>query len=102
VIEGEDPVVTDKGEEVVDTGGVGGEGRGAGVDERPENTRGERFAGAGRTLEDEDGEGSRRAEGGEEPGEATEPGGAGRKVEAGAEGVERRRSAGIGQDGAWE
>jgi len=85
-----------EGEEVADGGGDGGEGRGAGVDHGAEHAGGEGFAGAGGTLEDEEGEWSVGAEGGEKPGEAAEPGGAGGEVEAGAEGVQGAKGRGLG------
>src|ERR1039458_3886381 len=72
-------------------GGAGGaEGRGGGIDDRPEDAGGEGFAAAGRTTEDEDGIGAVCAEGGEEPGKAAEPIGGtwGAEVEGGAEGLE--------------
>jgi hypothetical protein len=59
-------------------------------------------------LEDEDGEGAIGAEGGEEPGEAAEPVGAGRKIETGAEdrqgvGIRRRGGGrGEGESGAGD
>ena len=54
-------------------------------------------------MEDEEGEGSVGAEGGEEPGEAAEPIGAGGEVEAGAEGVEGRGGSIVrGRDGGGE
>jgi len=98
VVEGEDPVVAGEGEEIADGGGDGGEGRGAGIDEIAEEAGGEGLAGGGGTLEDEEGVGSMGAEGGEEPGEAAEPGGAGGEVEAGAKGL-KSRGRGLGARG---
>ena len=88
VIEGKNPIVAGQSEEVADGGRDGGEGRSAGIDDRAEYAGGEGLAGAGRALEDEDGERPVGVEGGKEPGEAAEPVGAGWEVEAGAEGLE--------------
>jgi hypothetical protein len=90
VVEGEDPVEAGEGEELAGGGGKRGEGRGGGIDDRPEDAGGEGFAAAGRTTEDEDGIGAVCAEGGEEPGKAAEPIGGtwGAEVEGGAEGLE--------------
>src|ERR1035437_9081625 len=90
VVEGEDPVEAGEGEELAGGGGKRGEGRGGGIDDRPEDAGGEGFAAAGRTTEDEDGIGAVCAEGGEEPGEGAEPIGGtwGAEVEGGAEGLE--------------
>src|ERR1039457_1975219 len=75
VVEGEDPVEAGEGEELAGGGGKRGEGRGGGIDDRPE---------------DADGIGAVCAEGGEEPGKAAEPIGGtwGAEVEGGAEGLE--------------
>src|ERR1017187_3132188 len=90
VVEGEDPVEAGAREELAGGGGKRGEGRGGGIDDRPEGAGGEGFAAAGRTTEDEDGIGAVCAEGGEEPGQAAEPTGGtwGAEVKGGAEGVE--------------
>jgi hypothetical protein len=88
VVEGEDPVVAGGGLEVADGDGDGGEdGRGV-VDEGAEEAGGHGLAGAGRALQDEDGERAVGAEGGDEPSERAEPVGAGGEVEEGVEGVE--------------
>lgn len=101
MVEGENPVVAGESEEVAGGGRDGIEGRGAGVDDGTKEAGGEGFAGAWGTLEDEDGEGAIGVEGGEEPGEAAEPVGAGGEVETGAEGIERvggcRRGGGSGK-----
>jgi len=90
VVEGEDPVVAGEGEKVADGGRDGGEGSRAGINEGAEDAGGEGLAGARGALEDQERKRSKGAEGGEEPGEAAEPGCAGREVEAGAEGIQSR------------
>jgi hypothetical protein len=88
VVEGEDPVVSGEMEELGGGARGGSEWRGAGVDEGAEDASGVGFARGGGAAEDEDGEGAGGAEGGEEPGEASEPGGGVGEVEGGAESVE--------------
>jgi len=68
--------------------GYGGEGRGAGVGEAAADAGPESFSAGRGTLEDQEGIGSTGAEGGEEPGEAAEPGVAGGEIEEGAEDFE--------------
>jgi hypothetical protein len=96
VVEGENPVVAGEGEEVADGGRDRSERRSTGVDEGAEKPGGEGFAGGRRALEDKEWERAVGTQCGQEPSQAAEPGGAGRKIEAGSKGCERR--AGIGRD----
>ena len=96
MVEGEDPVVLGEGEEFADRGRDGGEEGGGGIDEEAKGAGGPSFAGTRRSLKDEGWEGAVGAEGGEEPGEAAEPVGAGGEVEEGAEGGQARLARGVG------
>jgi hypothetical protein len=98
VVEGDHPVGPSGGDELADGRWRRGERGGCGVDEGAEEAGGGGFAGVRGTLQDEDGIGSLGPEGGEEPGEAAEPVGAGREIEAGAQGFERV-ARGVKRDG---
>ena len=88
VIEGEDPVVLREGGKFARGRGGWGEQGGTGVDQPAKDAGGHGLAGSGRAPEDEGREGAKGAEGRQEPGEATEPVGAGGQVEDRAEFLE--------------
>src|ERR1039458_7523278 len=91
VVEGEDPVEAGEGEELAGGGGKRGEGRGGGIDDRPEDAGGEGFAAGARTTADEAVLGAVGGEGGEEAGEAAElAGGGGKRGEGRGGGIDDR------------
>jgi hypothetical protein len=88
VIEGKDAVVECPDEELVFGMGEGVERSDGRIDERAENAGEGGFSAGGRAGEDEDGVGTGRAEGGEEP--------HGYPVEGGDGGVGKERGEGVG------
>jgi hypothetical protein len=97
VVKGEHPVTAGDPDEFADGSGRRSERSAGGIDQSAEDAGSDRFAGAGRALEDEDGIGSEGTEGGQQPGEAAEPIGAVGQVEAGAQGFERVAGGGEGR-----
>jgi hypothetical protein len=73
VVEGQDPVVVSEGQQSGFGEREGAKESGGRIDQGAEHSGGGGLAAAGWSLKDEDGIGTRGAEGGKEPGEAAEP-----------------------------